>query len=148
MSAMRALHPFALAATLLLLLGACSGSGGGEAPTSTPPPGIATPTSTAADATPRPGPTATPRPDAESPDGPLLALTPSDGTEVVSQAVLVRGTATSGSRVLVNGVDTEVDASGDFTVAVIVGQGENVIVVEVTGADGTRVRRELKVIGS
>ena len=62
--------------------------------------------------------------------------------------MLVRGTVTSGSSVSVNGVGTEVDFSGDFFVAVIVGPGENVIVVEVIGPDGTRVRRELRVFGS
>ncbi len=82
------------------------------------------------------------------PDGPLLALSPASGATVTSQAVLVRGTAESGSRVSVNGVDAETDSSGDFTAAVVVGPGENVIVVEVTGADGTRVQRDLRVFGS
>ncbi len=93
-------------------------------------------------------PTSTPETASDFPDGPLLALTPPTDTKVTSQAVLIRGTVESGSTVLVNGVDTEVDLSGDFFVAVIVGLGENIVVVEVTGADGTRVRRDLRVIGS
>ena len=147
----------ALTAVLTLLAAACSGSDDDVTPVDTPVDvGIATPTPKSGgsvppptpDATPTPTPFVVPAPSGNFPDGPLLGLTPADGTQIASQAVLVRGTAESGSSVLVNGLDTEVDTSGDFTVAVIIGPGENVITVQVTGPDGTRVRHDLRVVGS
>jgi hypothetical protein len=79
--------------------------------------------------------------------GSLLSLSPESGVTVASQAIFVRGTAASGSTVSINGVDTELDVTGEFSVPVIVGSGENVIVIEATGAEGERVRRELLVFG-
>ena len=117
-------------------------------PTSTPTQPIATPTATQPAPAPDATPTPTPVPVDSLPDGPLLELSPGTGTQITSQAALVRGTVESGATVRVNGVETEVDPSGDFLVAVIVGPGENLIVVDVTGADGARVRRELRVVGS
>lgn len=107
-----------------------------------------TPTATSLPPAPGVTPTPTPLPVDSLPDGPLLELSPGTGSRITSQAALVRGTVESGATVRVNGVDTEVDPSGDFIVAVIVGAGDNLIVVDVTGASGTRVRRELRVVGS
>ena len=135
---------------MVILLAGCSLFDESTKPTSAPTQSGATSTPTATQRAPVPGvtPTPTPLPVDSLPDGPLLELSPGTGTQITSQAALVRGRVESGATVRVNGVDTEVDPSGDFLVAVIVGPGENVIVVDVTGSDGTRVRRDLKVVGS
>lgn len=145
------MRKLALTAALAVVFVAGCSSAGEQSPAPTP-----TPTQAQASGTPTPtmpappGVTPTPTPLAVDslPDGPLLELSPGTGSRITSQAALARGTVEAGATVRVNGVDTEVDPSGDFLVAVIVGPGENVIVVEVTGADGTRVRRELRVFGS
>lgn len=143
----------------------CSGGGSGSAtPTSAAPGPSATATLARGTATPEPGgtvavtvtpmptlgatATATAVPVGGLPDGPLLALSPASGTNVGSQAVLVRATIESGATARVNGELMEPDLSGDFFVAVAVGRGENVIVVEVTGATGVVVRKELRVTRS
>ena len=121
-------------------------------PTTTPTPDspVETATPTTTQVAPLPGvtPTSTPVPVDSLPEGPLLELSPDTGTQITSQAALVRGTVESGAAVRINGKETEVDPSGDFIVAVIGGPGENVIVVDVLGADGTQVLRELRVLGS
>ena len=148
----------ALTVASILALAACSGDDSAKpTPKPTPSPTTTTvapepsPGATINDGpstpTPTPTPTATPVPVGGLPDGPLLALSPASGSTVTSQAVLIRGTVESGSTTRVNGVEMDPDLSGDFFVAVAVGPGENVISVEVTGADGTYVRKELHVNG-
>jgi hypothetical protein len=144
-----ALVAIALVATLVL--GACSG-GDDEKPTPSATSAAPDPSPTATrdqgPATPTPTPRATPGPVAGLPDGPLLALSPAPGITVTAQAVLVRGTIESGAVATVNGVEMDPDLSGDFFVAVAIGPGINSIIVEVTGADGTVVRKELGVTGA
>ncbi len=144
-----------------ITLAGCSGGGhDAPTPTSAAPVSSATPTVVGGTGTPAPegtvdvtptlGATATPTlvPVGGLPDGPLFALSPASGTNVSSQAVLVRATIESAATARVNGEVVEPDLAGDFFVAVAVGRGENVIVVEVTGATGIVVRKELRVTRS
>jgi len=140
---------------ITLALAACSGDDDKPMPTSTSAGPLPTATVDSPLSTPEPGATPLPTPTRAAtlvpvtglPDGPLLALAPASGTTVGSQAVLVRGTIASGADATVNGVLMEADLSGDFFVAVAVGSGINSI-IEITGADGTIVRKELRVTGA
>jgi hypothetical protein len=146
----------ALALVATLALAACSSDDDKPTPTGVAP--VPSPTTTIDKGPATPGPTDTPSPSstpratlipvAGLPDGPLLALSPASGIAVGSQAVLVRGTIASGAIATVNGVEMDPDLAGDFFVAVAVGSGTNSIIVEVTGTDGTMVRKELRVTGS
>jgi len=140
-----------------MTLAGCSGGGpDGSTPTSAAPVSSATPTVVRGTATPQPEgtvtatatSTATAAPVGGLPDGPLFSLSPAPGTNVSSQAVLVRATIESGATARVNGEVMEPDLAGDFFVAVAVGLGENVITVEVTGTTGVVVRKELRVTRS
>jgi uncharacterized protein YfaP (DUF2135 family) len=94
-----------------------------------------------------PTPTATKasEPSTGLPDGALLALSPSSKATVNSGAVLIRGTVESGARVFINGEEMEPDSSGDFMAPVAIATGSNIIKIEITAADGSRVSRDLTI---
>ena len=98
-------------------------------PTATP-----TPTPTLPPATPARTPS-----DTATPGGPILAVyAPEDGAVVPGDSVVVYGQTDPGARVLISGVEAEVDSEGGFRVDARLELGENLMEIAAVAGNGGR----------
>ena len=103
------------------------------APTPTPEP-TETPTRDLPPATPAQTPSGT-----DTPGGPILAVyAPEDGAVVPGDSVVVYGQTEPGARVLISGVEAEVDSEGGFRVDVLLEPGENSMEIAAVAGNGER----------
>lgn len=76
----------------------------------------------------------------------LVISSPSDNTTVSSPSLKVRGKTVPGAEVFVNDWETTADASGDFSVTLMLDEGENYILVVTNDAVGNFSEKELTII--
>ena len=75
----------------------------------------------------------------------LEITSPEDGSTVSSPYISVKGKTLSGADVFVNDKETKSDSKGNFSVSLVLDEGENLIVVIVNDAGGNFIEREVEV---
>jgi len=76
----------------------------------------------------------------------LSIISPSHGTEVKSPTITVRGKTVPGADVYVNEVETVAGTDGIFKVIYTLEEGENVLLIVASDADGNAAEEELTVV--
>lgn len=76
----------------------------------------------------------------------LSVTSPKDGEVVSSASVIVKGTTVPNADVFVNEKDAKADAKGNFSVPILMDEGDNYIVVTVTDMDGNQAEQDIAVI--
>ncbi len=75
----------------------------------------------------------------------LSVASPTDGAEVTSPTVIVKGKTMPNAEVFVNDTNGTADTNGNFSIATSLDEGENTVIVIVNDADGNVAEQELTV---
>ncbi len=75
----------------------------------------------------------------------LTVTSPANGSKVNTPQVAVRGRTVPGAEVFVNETQVVADKNGNFSVTVTLDEGENIIVVTASDADGNATDQEITV---
>ncbi len=75
----------------------------------------------------------------------LSVASPTDGTEVTSPTVTVKGKTVPNAEVFVNDTNGTADGDGNFSIATTLDEGENTVIVVANDSDGNVAEQELTV---
>ena len=78
----------------------------------------------------------------------LSITSPSNGTEITSPTITVRGKTIPKAEVFVNEKETVADTDGNFQVSYTLDEGENILLIVASDADGNAAETELTVMYS
>ncbi len=75
----------------------------------------------------------------------LSVASPTDGSQVTSPTVTVKGKTMSNAEVFVNDTNGTADGDGNFSIATTLDEGENTVIVVANDSDGNVAEQELTV---
>lgn len=76
---------------------------------------------------------------------PLAISQPADRSTVTSPNILIEGKTVPNAEVIINDVEKKANAQGNFSVSILIDEGDNFITIVVVDSEGRYAERELRV---
>jgi hypothetical protein len=77
---------------------------------------------------------------------PLEVSSPANGTTVTSPNVVITGKTTPGADVMVNDATQKADAQGNFSLSVLLDEGDNILTITSVDPNGQYAEKEYKIV--